>query len=81
MIGITITKEELEMYPYGLRAEPGYEYIEVDACCFSNDHFSHPWCDPCYPDNKQALEAQGWGEIWGPHLTDRDWKSIFRRKI
>jgi len=64
----------------GGTVEPGYEYIEVDACCyFSNNHSNHSLCNPDYPDEKKSLEAQGWEHVWGPHLTNWGWKSIFRR--
>ncbi|GBD11983.1 hypothetical protein HRbin23_01668 [bacterium HR23] len=51
-------------YPWGVvEVPPGFELVEVDAACGADDHFSHPFCDPRW---EKEVEALGGHVVFGP---------------
>jgi len=69
-------KETVDLgYPFGVVEVPeGWELVEMDACCSSSDHHSHPYCDPLWGERV----AKGGGiVVAGPTLDPvSGWKAV-----
>ena len=58
-------------YPWGTVEVPqGLELVELEAACGAEDHFSHPFCDPRWEEEVEALRGR---VLCGPIYTDGGW--------
>lgn len=61
-------------YPWGIVEIPeGYTAEEIPAACSSEDHFSHPYCDPGW---EKRVGEKGGIVLDGPFLLPDGWKAL-----